>query len=246
MGATMKIAIISDIHSNIEALTAVLDYCKEQGVDRTVCLGDVVGYGADPNPCCDLLRETVDVCLIGNHDAAVIGAMEESYYYKEAQLALQWTREQLSAENLCWLYSLPYTAQEEEVGYFHAAPIQPSGFYYVIHAEDAAHHMRIFAKLPRWNFVGHSHLTRSFLLSQRGVRDITGTPTVPEQDEKVIVTVGSVGQPRDRNPDACFVILEEDGSYDHHRVPYDIAAAAGKIEAAGLSSRFSQRLFEGA
>ncbi len=242
----MLFAIISDIHSNIEALTATIERCKTEGVERYVCLGDVVGYGADPNPCCELLRELTDVCLLGNHDAAVIGAMEESYYYAEARQALTWTRKRLTAENLRWLYSLPYTAVDGDYGFYHAAPVQPSGFYYVIHSEDAAHHMRIFDKLPRWSFVGHSHLTRSFLLSKGKVNDITGKPTIPRPDERVIVTAGSVGQPRDRNPEACFVLVDTDArTYRHARAAYDVATTAKKIEDAGLSSRFARRLFDG-
>ncbi len=242
----MRIAIISDIHSNLEALTAVLEYCREHRVHRYVCLGDIVGYGADPNPCCELVRETAQTSLLGNHDAAVIGAMDESYYYKEAKDAITWTRDQLSPENLYWLYSLPYSAEFEELGFFHAAPIQPSGFYYVIHSQDAAHHMRLFQRLPRITFIGHSHLTQSFILTEKGVKDITGKCQVPKADEKVIITVGSVGQPRDRNPELCFVIIDNDTKrWEHVRLPYDISSAADKIEKAGLSKRFARRLYEG-
>jgi diadenosine tetraphosphatase ApaH/serine/threonine PP2A family protein phosphatase len=243
----MRVGILSDIHSNIEALEAVLEKAKDEGVERFVCLGDVVGYGADPNPCCDVLKDILDFCLLGNHDAAVIGAMEESYYYEEARQALRWTRNRLSPENLRWLYTLPYTYEEGDYGYFHAAPIQPSGFYYVIHSDDAAHHMRVFDKLPRYSFVGHSHLTRSFLLGKDKVKDITGKPTIPKPHERVIVTAGSVGQPRDRNPDACFVVLDtEPGTYRHVRAAYDAEVTANKIHSAGLSARFAQRLLEGA
>ena len=115
----MKTAIISDIHGNLEALKAVLNVCRERKVDNYYCLGDVVGYGADINGCCDLIREICDFTLLGNHDAAVIGAMEESYYYKEAKDAIRWTRDTLSSENLAWLYTLPFTAKVGAVSYTH-------------------------------------------------------------------------------------------------------------------------------
>jgi diadenosine tetraphosphatase ApaH/serine/threonine PP2A family protein phosphatase len=242
----MKLAILSDIHSNLEALDAVLEVCKDHQVDKYVCLGDVVGYGADVNACCDIIRELCDFTLLGNHDAAVIGAMEESYYYQEAKDAIHWTRENLSEENISWLFSLPYTAQMDELSFYHGAPLQPSGFLYLVHAEDARMHLEMFGKLNRWNFVGHAHLTESFLLSGDTVRDISGKPVTPGKDEKALINVGSVGQPRDRNPDACMVILDTDKEmYEHVRVPYDIDGAAKKIQDAGLSSRFSDRLHLG-
>ncbi len=211
-----------------------------------ICLGDVVGYGADPNPCCDLIRERCVTTLLGNHDAAVIGAMEESYYYQEAKDVILWTRDQLSDENFSWLFSLPYTAKVGDLGFFHSAPILPSGFYYMVHEGDAAYHLQIFEKLDRYSFIGHSHLTQAFILSEDEVRDVTGTTETPGDGEKIIMTVGSVGQPRDRNPDLCFVIVDtESGAYEYVRLSYDIKGAAEQIETAGLSHRFSRRLYEG-
>lgn len=242
----MKLAILSDIHGNLQALNAVLDVCKDRKVDKYVCLGDVVGYGADINACCDIIRELCDFTLLGNHDAAVIGAMEESYYYKEAKDAIRWTRDELSEENLAWLFTLPFSAKIEQASFFHGAPLQPSGFYYLVHAEDARMHLDVIGKLNRWNFVGHAHLTESFLLSGDSVRTITDKPVVPGKDEKILANAGSVGQPRDRNPDACFVLLDTDSElYEHIRVPYDIQGAAQKIRDVGLSKRFSDRLEHG-
>jgi len=242
----MKIGIISDIHSNIQALSTAFDYAESQGVERMVCLGDVVGYGADPNPCCDLIRDRCGFSLLGNHDAAVIGAMEESYYYQEAKDVILWTRDRLTDENFSWLFSLPYTAKIGDFGFFHSAPILPSGFYYMVHEGDAAYHLQIFDKLDRYSFIGHSHLTQTFILSEGEVRDVTGTTETPGDGEKIIMTVGSVGQPRDRNPDLCFVIVDtESGEYKYVRLGYDIKSAAEQIEAAGLSQRFSRRLYEG-
>ena len=243
----MRLAIISDIHANIQALTAVLAKCDEYDVDEIICLGDVVGYGGNPDECCDLLRERCSVTLLGNHDAAVIGVMDNDYYYDAARKALYWTREQLSAENFTWLYSLPYCQLREEldVGLFHAAPILPSGFYYVVRNEEADALTRMKAGLLGHNFIGHSHLTTTYEYNGRKVKDITYRYK-HQQGRRYLVNVGSVGQPRDRNPDACFVMFDTDTKdMAHMRVSYDIASAAGRIRSVGLDDKFARRLAVG-
>jgi len=242
----MRIAILSDIHSNHEALTAVLDYCRFNRIHKYICLGDVVGYGADPNPCCELMRSVSSVTLMGNHDAAVSGMMDTEYYYPAARNALFWTRNQLSEDNFRWLYSLPYTYQMDNLGFFHSAPIMPSGFFYVVRSEDAQAHLKVFEKLSEFNFVGHSHLTNQYLLGPRRVKDATGKPVGFQHDKKWIINVGSVGQPRDRDNRACFGIFDTDEqTFEHVRIDYDIDATAGKILRAGLDEKFAKRLFVG-
>ena len=120
----MRIAIFSDIHSNIEALTEVLKVIESQKVDRVVSLGDVVGYGASPNPCCELIRDIAEVTLLGNHDAAVAGRMDYSFYYDAARHALDWSANVITDENLAWLRSLPYTYRIGDVGFCHGSPIE--------------------------------------------------------------------------------------------------------------------------
>lgn len=242
----MRIAILSDIHSNYEALTAVLEYCRFNRIHRYICLGDVVGYGADPNPCCELLQQVASVTLMGNHDAAVAGMMDTEYYYPAARNALYWTRNQLSEANFRWLYSLPYTYELDNVGFFHSAPIMPSGFFYVVRNEDAQAHLKVFERLSEFNFVGHSHLTNQYLLSPRKVKDATGKPVKRDTDKKWIINVGSVGQPRDRDNRACFGIFDTDEqTFQHVRIDYDIDTTAGKILKAGLDEKFAKRLFVG-
>jgi len=242
----MKFAIISDVHSNYEALSAVVGHCKSLGISKFVCLGDVIGYGADPNPCCDLIREICGATLMGNHDAAVIGMMDTDYYYPAAKNALFWTRSQLSEENFQWLYSLPYTYEFENIGFFHAAPIKPSDFFYVVRNEDAQAHLKVFDRLCDFNFVGHSHLTNQYLLGTRRVRDLTGEPVTLQADKKWIINVGSVGQPRDRDNRACFGVFDVDAqSFEHVRIDYDIDSTAQKILDAGLDEKFAKRLFVG-
>lgn len=242
----MRIAILSDIHSNYEALTAVLEYCRFNRIHKYVCLGDVVGYGADPNPCCELMRQVASVTLLGNHDAAVAGMMDTEYYYPAARQALFWTREQLSEDNFRWLYGLPYTYHMDNLGFFHSAPIMPSGFFYVVRNEDAQAHLKVFDRLQEFNFVGHSHLTNQYLLGPRRAKDVTGKSVGFQHDKKWIINVGSVGQPRDRDNRACFGIFDTDEqTFEHVRIDYDIDATAGKILRAGLDEKFAKRLFVG-
>ena len=242
----MKIAIISDVHSNIEALTTALDWIEVHEIDEIICLGDVVGYGADPNPCCDLIRERATVTLLGNHDAAVIGVMDTDYYYQAARDAIYWTRQKLSPENFRWLYGLPYTHVREDVGFYHAAPIRPSGFFYVVQTKDAQAHTMVYDKLRPWNFVGHSHLTNQYMLNAQKAKDVSGKRLGTKDDRKYIINVGSVGQPRDRDNRLCFGVFDtEAGRFEHVRLEYAIPAAARKIEDAGLDEKFARRLFSG-
>jgi predicted phosphodiesterase len=242
----MRIAILSDIHSNVEALTAVLDYCRFNRIHKYLCLGDVVGYGAEPNRCCELIREVCSVTLLGNHDAAVAGMMDTEYYYMAAKQALFWTREQLNEDNFRWLYSLPYTHSIDNLAFFHSAPIVPSRFFYVVRQEDAQAHLKVFDRLAEFNFVGHSHLTNQYLLGPRKVRDATGRTVDSQQDKKWIINVGSVGQPRDRDNRACFGIFDTDAqTFEHVRIDYDIDSSAEKILRAGLNERFAKRLYVG-
>lgn len=160
----MRIAVISDIHSNIEALTEVLRTVDQQKVDRVVCLGDVVGYGASPNPCCDLVRSVSEVTLLGNHDAAVAGRMDYSFYYDAARHALDWSASVITDENLEWLKSLPYTYRIGDVGFCHGSPIDPKAYEYIFALEQARELMPHVAELPEVTFIGHSHLCKAFAI----------------------------------------------------------------------------------
>src|ERR1700687_4094962 len=133
----MRIAIISDVHSNIEALSEVLRVADQQNLDRVVALGDIVGYGASPNPCCELVRSVSEITLLGNHDAAVAGRMDYSFYYEAARRALDWSASVLSEENLTWLQSLPYTYRIDDVGFCHGSPLEPQRYSYIFALEQA-------------------------------------------------------------------------------------------------------------
>jgi predicted phosphodiesterase len=247
----MRIAVFSDIHSNLEAMQRFLDDLSRQRIDRVICLGDVVGYGASPNECCDLVRQTAEVTLLGNHDTAVLGLMSTEYYYETAQFAIDWTRNALSDENLAWMSRLPYSysLSEADASFFHGAPFLPSNFYYVItrqHAQTLGS-QDFFAKLHRVTFIGHAHMTRMFQFNAKKAVEFKGEK-LPDDDDgtKVVVNVGSVGQPRDRDPRGCYVVYDtEVGSIEFRRFEYDIKAAADRILQTPLDPEFAKRLFEG-
>jgi predicted phosphodiesterase len=244
----MKIGILSDIHSNLEALEVALAWLDTQKVDEVVCLGDVVGYGPNPNECCDLVKKAASVTLLGNHDAAVIGAMSTEYYYEAARVAIQWTRRQLSTRNLDWLYKLPYTFRRSEMGlgFFHSAPICPSGYFYVVFKDDAIAHVRMAGKLPQISILGHSHLIRAFRIHDGKVSETQPAKVRREDSARFLVSVGSVGQPRDRDPrGAVSTVDSETGEIVIHRFDYDRELTASKIAQAALESRFGERLFVG-
>ncbi|HYD42476.1 MAG TPA: metallophosphoesterase family protein [Anaeromyxobacter sp.] len=244
----MRIGILSDIHSNLEALTEVLSALEKHRTDLRVCLGDVVGYGASPNECCALIREHCQVTLLGNHDAAVSGRMEYSFYYDAARHALDWTAARLAPEHLEWLRSLPYAHAVEGVGFSHGNPVDPAAFEYVFAMEQAYELLPRAAKLPEVSFLGHSHLCKTFAL--HGADEVhevlAGRFTLRRGGYKYVVSVGSVGQPRDCDNRAGFVIFDtERRTVEFHRVPYDIETSAQKIFDADLALNFGKRLFLG-
>ncbi len=242
----MRTVIITDVHSNIEALKAVMASIDRERYDRIICLGDVVGYGASPDECCELLRERSVPTLLGNHDAAVTGAMDESYYYQGARHAVQWTRDHLADENYRWLYGLPYTRVEADVGFYHSAPVVPSGFFYVVQASEAQAHAQVIDRMRPVSFIGHAHLTLIFGVSARKVTQVEPDAMKLDDATRYIVNVGSVGQPRDRDPRACYAVWDHGAQrLTYVRVPYDIDSAASKIMAAGLDEKFAKRLFIG-
>lgn len=244
----MRLAIISDIHSNIEALLAVRHELERLGCDKVICLGDVVGYGASPNECCDLVRELAEVTLLGNHDAAVAGRMEYDFYYDAARRALDWTAAQLRDENRCWLQSLPLVHREEEVAFCHGSPLEPQAYGYIYTEQQARELLPILGDLPRITFIGHSHLCKAFALGEEGeVHDVVAQRIRLREGFRYVCSVGSVGQPRDFDNRACFVTFDtEKQLVRYHRVEYDIAASAQKIfEVDELSANFGKRLFLG-
>jgi diadenosine tetraphosphatase ApaH/serine/threonine PP2A family protein phosphatase len=243
----MRVAILSDIHSNLEALTAALAVVDREKPDRVVCLGDVVGYGASVNECCQLIRSRAAVTLLGNHDAAVAGRMDYSYYYDAARHALDWTASCIDPAHLEWLRSLPYVHQEEGICFSHGSPVDPQSYDYVFALEQARELVPHARKLAPVTFVGHSHLCKTFALSPSGeVSEVVSTRFLLRKGYKYVVSVGSVGQPRDGDARACLVLYDDARrEVAFHRVAYDIESSAQKIFDADLALNFGKRLFLG-
>jgi len=243
----MRIGIISDIHSNVEALTQSLAALERHRPDRIVCLGDVVGYGASVNECCALVRKVSEVTLLGNHDAAVAGRMDYSFYYDAARHALDWTASRIDPDHLEWLRSLPYAHRIEGVQFTHGNPVAPESYEYVFAIEQARELLPHLDALAEVNFIGHSHLSKAFALNAAGdVTEVVATRFGLRRGYKYVVSVGSVGQPRDCDNRACFVVYDtEQRVVEYHRVSYDIESAAQKIFDADLALNFGKRLFLG-
>jgi predicted phosphodiesterase len=246
LGHTMKFLIVSDIHGNREALEAVLkDACDQY--DRIVCLGDIVGYGADPNFVVDWARANVSAIVRGNHDAACAGLESLSRFNDNAADAAAWSRRVLSPKNLAYLKRLPSGPSPYEG--FDLAHGSPFGEYdYLCSSGDVAGiSNRITMPLT---FFGHTHDQGGFQIRRNGKINVID-PRVPNglvlaPRSKYLVNPGSVGQPRDRNPDAAYAIYSPaERSIEFRRVEYDANAAAKKIVKAGLPERLAARLLIG-
>lgn len=244
----MRIGIFSDVHANVEALSAVVEALKRERIDVHYCLGDVVGYGASPNECADIVRRVAKVTILGNHDAAVAGRMDYSYYYEAARRALDLHAATLSAENMEWLRSLPYMHKIEgtQVHLCHGSPVRLEEFEYIFAPEQARECLPYYDELGHLTMIGHSHLCKVFELSPDEVTELPARPFTLRPDRKYIISVGSTGQPRDYDNRASYVVYDtETRTFEFKRVEYDIEAAAQKIFEAHLERNFAHRLFIG-
>ncbi len=242
----MRIAVISDIHANLEALQAVLSLLGRLRVDRYVCLGDFVGYGANPGEVINLLRVMCDTAIMGNHDAAICGQMNFDHYYGEAREVLLWTKEAMPDDARRYLSELPYFRVEGDICWVHGSPVDPADFHYVYTLEQASGLVRHYDNLKSITFVGHSHLRRIYEIYPDHALEINVDNFTMQESRKYVVAVGSVGQPRDYDPRAAFVVFDSgERRVEFYRVPYDIDKAAEKIINAGLPEFFASRLYSG-
>ena len=242
----MRYGILSDTHANIEALEAVYKAYESEAIDRYVCLGDTVGYGASPNEACHLMRSKVSHTILGNHDAAVAGRMDYSYYYHAARHALDKHAQALDRSNMDWLKGLPYEVRENDVLFCHGSPLNIEEFDYIFARDQAAQCLEIWDDLAPLTLIGHSHLCKSFALSPDGVHEVVSDRFELRPGWKYIVSVGSVGQPRDYDPRASYTLFDTDKKqFEFKRVDYDIKASAEKIFSADLEPNFGHRLFIG-
>ena len=236
----MKYAVIADIHANLEALRVVLEDAKKQNCTHYVCLGDVVGYNANPKECLDIIRDTGMPCVKGNHDEYCSSGTNLEGFNPHAAEAIQWTRQQLTEEDRQWLKELKYIRLVASFQIVHATLDGPQRWGYVFDRLAAA------ASFTYQNtavcFFGHTHVPVAFIRDSV-VRGGTYSKFKIEPGRKYFVNVGSVGQPRDGNPKAAYAIYDMDeGSVELRRLDYDISAAQAKIMAAGLPPRLAERL----
>ncbi len=244
----MRLGIFSDVHANIEALSAVLEAFKSEEIDRYFCGGDVVGYGASPNECVEKVREVAEATILGNHDAAVAGRMDYSYYYDAARHALDDHASRLTADNMKWLKELPYKVELNDLNVHlcHGSPIRIEEFEYIFAPEQARECLAIWDELPQLTLIGHSHLCKVFSLRPGSVEELPSEDFTLEENKKYIVSVGSVGQPRDYDNRASYTVFDTDTrEFFFKRVEYDIESAASKIFSGNLEHNFGHRLFIG-
>jgi diadenosine tetraphosphatase ApaH/serine/threonine PP2A family protein phosphatase len=248
----MSIALLSDIHANREALAACLAHAEQHGARQYVFLGDYVGYGADPAWVVDTVIEYVRargaIALRGNHDEAA-GGVDDVRLNDDARASILWARDRLAEAQIEFLRSLPLTWEEANRLYVHANGWNPGQFEYIFGVEQAAQSM--LAVRARVTFCGHMHEPRLYHMgsSQRAevFQPVPGTPIPLSAARRWLAIPGSVGQPRDGNPAACYACYEEaSAALTYWRVPYDHEAAARKILAAGLPERYALQLLRGA
>lgn len=245
----MLIAVLTDLHANREALTACLDHARQRGAERYVFLGDLVGYGADPGWVVDTVMEYAErgaVAVLGNHDAAV--AQDDAHMHAEARQAIDWTRAQLSPMQRHFLQNLPLSVEQHQCLFVHASAAEPSHWEYIMSTLSAARSMQ--ATACRFTFCGHVHIPALYNLSPAGKVSAfapNGDSSIPLGTQRHwLIIPGSVGQPRDGNPAACYAMFDDAANeVTFYRVPYDYETAAQKIFAAGLPISFSQRLLAG-
>ncbi|MGB9682580.1 MAG: metallophosphoesterase family protein [bacterium] len=239
----MKIAVISDIHGNLEALNTVLE-CLEKDIEKIICLGDIVGYGPNPKECCDIIREKDIYSLCGNHDAACFDDSLIDYFNPYAREAIIWTRFQLTDEYVSFLKGLPFEGFLHGFRVVHGAPGSP--FDYIMTSSDAREAFLSFGE--DLCFIGHSHIME-FYEQKKGHPLVRQLPLrnqqelVIEDDKRYIINVGSVGQPRDRDPRAGYIVYDTEAKViKAYRVEYRIDIVQRKMQLKGLPPILWERL----
>jgi predicted phosphodiesterase len=239
----MRYLIISDVHANLPALNAVL--ADAAPFDRIWCLGDITGYGPDPNECITRLREFPLTTLAGNHDWAVIGKLDLGYFNREARAAVAWTRLALMPENKAFLESLPSLLVEDDYTLAHGSPSQPIEEY-ILDPLAAEQNFNMFK--TRVCLVGHTHWPVAFFRAY-GLERMC-IQIAPQWNERIkintgrwIINPGSVGQPRDGDPDACYALLDKDtGEWTFKRVRYPFEETQARMRQFKLPERLIERL----
>jgi predicted phosphodiesterase len=243
----MRYAFISDIHANLEALEAVFEDIETQDIDDVICLGDIVGYGANPNECVDLVKKQCPVTLLGNHDAAAVELLSTQHFNIHAKIAIEWTTQNLRKEIWNTLCELPLKATVDPITLVHATPYEPNMWYYITSLEEAAFNFQFFD--TQICMVGHTHIPIIIVLDSQKelyVHQDAGIKLDDIEGSRLLINVGSVGQPRDRNPRSCYGIFDmEAGEFSYRRVTYNIEKTQQKMKKIKMPEFLVSRLEDG-
>jgi len=240
----MKYAVFSDIHSNLEAFNAALEAMRGERPDRYLCVGDIVGYGADPAECIRKVKELKPVIVTGNHDWASVGLASIEYFNPFAKSAVLWTKENLNRADRGYLKSLTLAYEDDKITLVHGTLDYPEAFSYMFDGYNAARTMALMK--TQLCFVGHSHVAGTFY-EKEGVAHYSSEQRIEiKPGNKYIVNTGSVGQPRDGDPRGSYCVYDDEKNIvEIKRFAYDIATARRKIADAGLPRALAERLVVG-
>jgi len=243
----VKYFLFSDIHGNLEALKVVLQQMEDFAPDRVVCLGDVVGYGPDPNECVELVDRYADLVIMGNHDHAVLELTDITYFNKYAKLAVVWTRQRMKQENLDILSQYPFQKSIDDILFVHSTPLHPERWDYIFNPLEGQYYLQHLQE--HVCFIGHSHQPVFFEQDESGhvAYDRKAELSLAIKPEcKYIVNVGSVGQPRDGNPETSFATYDTDKRrIEVRRLPYNFPRTQQKMAEAKLPVFLIERLAHG-
>lgn len=239
----MKYGLFSDIHGNLEALQAVLDALRKEGVDNYICLGDIVGYGANPRECLKLIKDLNSSTIAGNHDYAAVNLTDLDYFNSYAKEAVLWTQNQLEEVDRDFLAGLKLVHHFPSFTIVHATLRVPEEWNYILSTYEARQNFQLLT--PSLLFVGHSHVPLVFE-GNANYRYYFREVVNLEEGKKYIINIGSVGQPRDGNPQASFALCDtESHTVQIRRVEYNVTGAMRKIVEAGLPKDLAWRLSRG-
>ncbi len=239
----MILAVISDVHANLEAVNACFKRIDEIKPDRVICLGDLVDYCAQPNEVVEIIKSRCDVVVLGNHDEAQFNYKLSDGFSDNARVSSVHTRKILKQEHVNYFGTLLLTHSQLDLRFVHASPREPRRYKYILTEERAGENFSAFKE--KICFIGHSHIP--VIYEEHDGAAFKRDAASLRNDRRYIINVGSVGQPRDGNPELCFGVFDTDKfEFRYERIEYDIRNAADKILSEGLPEFLSKRLYEGA